>query len=601
MADMWGTMGLEEEEEDPEVVAQREKHDLDRGFTGDELETCMKVLGKLSVDMEAYKAREYKDLRQKMVPFMEDLRGRFFDGKDSDDYSRKLHNRREKYARKNRLMAADKKYINSTKLREDRIDSLNKLCDGASGDVVPLVPDGAARDAPNGIAVDDKDREAAEVLNRARSCYACKKRFVELHDFYDQLCPACASLNYTKRLATSDMTGRYALVTGGRVKIGFEIVLKLLRCGATVIATSRFPVDTVRRFTELEDKDEWIGRLHVHGIDLRNIASLEGFMSFLLATLPRLDVIVNNACQTVRRPPAYYEHLIGAEAQPASTRQEGWNKPLLQYDHFMQQQQQHQQPTLTGSSTSGATGDDGCELESPASASLTAAMPLNISAATSAPMLSQLQMMEGDDVTVEEIRRPAVPPAAGGETTLSAAVPVLPKGKLDVNEQQLDLRLSNSWLLKLGEVSTVEMVEAFAINTISPFIINSRLRPLLMKNPELDKYVINVSAMEGKFYRFKTECHPHTNMAKAALNMMTRTSAEEMHKHNIFMNSVDTGWINDENPRQKAADIAARHNFQTPLDEIDAAARVLDPVVSGMNGEERKYGCFFKDYKESEW
>ena len=246
-----------------------------------------------------------------------------------------------------------------------------------------------------------------------------------------------------------------------------------------------------------------------------------------------------------------------------------------------------------------------------------------VSASTAAPLLSQLQVVEGDDIAVEEVgvgeakRGDGDEDSSGGQvgtdesagagggggvsTAVGASAPVLPAGRLDVNEQQLDLRTTNSWLLKLGEISTVEMVEAFAINTISPFVINSKLRPLLMRNPGVDKYIVNVSAMEGKFYRFKTECHPHTNMAKAALNMMTRTSAEELQKHKIFMNSVDTGWINDENPRQKAQEIAARHNFQTPLDEIDAAARVLDPVISGMNGEPPTFGCFFKDYKESEW
>lgn len=139
----------------------------------------------------------------------------------------------------------------------------------------------------------------------------------------------------------------------------------------------------------------------------------------------------------------------------------------------------------------------------------------------------------------------------------------------------------------------------------APFVLNSRLKPL-MRIPDShdDRYIINVSAMEGKFYRYKMANHPHTNMAKAALNMMTRTSAEDLAKnHRIYMNSVDTGWINDENPLERATKTAATNLFQTPIDEIDAAARILDPVFSGVNNPdaEKDYGKFLKDYRETEW
>ena len=100
----------------------------------------------------------------------------------------------------------------------------------------------------------------------------------------------------------------------------------------------------------------------------------------------------------------------------------------------------------------------------------------------------------------------------------------LPEGKLDVNGQQIDLRSSNSWLLKLQEVSLPELVEVMAINAIAPFVLNARLQPLLARTAathDVDTFIVNVSAMEGKFYRNKTPNHPHTNMAKAALNMMT--------------------------------------------------------------------------------
>jgi NAD(P)-dependent dehydrogenase (short-subunit alcohol dehydrogenase family) len=108
--------------------------------------------------------------------------------------------------------------------------------------------------------------------------------------------------------------------------------------------------------------------------------------------------------------------------------------------------------------------------------------------------------------------------------------------------------------------------------------------------------------MEGKFYRYKTPNHPHTNMAKAALNMMTATSAADYANDNVYMNAVDTGWINDENPMHVAARIAKEHEFQTPIDEEDAAARCVAPILEGVrDAAEPPFGKFFKDYAESEW
>ena len=131
------------------------------------------------------------------------------------------------------------------------------------------------------------------------------------------------------------------------------------------------------------------------------------------------------------------------------------------------------------------------------------------------------------------------------------------------------MRTSNSWLLKLQDVSTPEAAEVLAINTLAPFVLNSRLRVLLEACPAPQRFVVNVSAMEGKFYRHKSPNHPHTNMAKAALNMMTRTCAAELYEGAaVLMNSVDTGWINDENPREKAARIAKEHHFQVTEPQV---------------------------------
>lgn len=111
---------------------------------------------------------------------------------------------------------------------------------------------------------------------------------------------------------------------------------------------------------------------------------------------------------------------------------------------------------------------------------------------------------------------------------------------------------------------------------------------------------MNVSAVEGRFaVRNKTGGHPHTNMAKAALNMLTRTSARELAAQGVHMCSVDTGWITDENPAPRKARIAAA-GTRTPLDIVDGAARVYDPIVRGEAGAPVS-GVFLKDYRVADW
>jgi NAD(P)-dependent dehydrogenase (short-subunit alcohol dehydrogenase family) len=185
---------------------------------------------------------------------------------------------------------------------------------------------------------------------------------------------------------------------------------------------------------------------------------------------------------------------------------------------------------------------------------------------------------------------------------------MFPKGATDVNGQQVDLRRENSWMLRLHQVSTDEMAEVLTINTMAPAVINARLKVCMERNAKDWKFIVNVSAMEGKFYRYKSKNHPHTNMAKAALNMMTRTSAQDYVTSLIYMTAVDTGWINDEKPVELAVQHERMHNFQTPIDEVDAASRVLDPVISpllqreqGVAGVSPPWGVFLKDYQKCEW
>ncbi len=393
---------------------------------------------------------------------------------------------------------------------------------------------------------------AGELIN-PRGCYICKNDYTLVDAFYHWLCPSCAAMSHTKRDQGTDLTGRRALLTGGRAKIGMYIALRLLRDGAHTTITTRFPHDAVRRFSALEDSAEWIDRLKIVGIDLRDPTQVIALADEVAAAGP-LDILINNACQTVRRTPGAYAPLVDAERAPLPS---GTTLPeIVSFDRISDAHP----AAIAGTLKQHAIAHHETPAHTPAS-------------------ITALALTAGNASLEAHLAGTAVD--AGG---------LLP-----------DLQTNNSWTQTVDEVDPLELLEVQLCNATAPFLLISRLRASLRSSPARRTYVVNVSAMEGQFSRtYKGPGHPHTNMAKASLNMLTRTSAGEMFESDsILMNAVDTGWITDERPHQEKLRIAAE-GWHAPLDLVDGAARVYDPIVRGEAGEDL-YGHFLKDFEPSPW
>jgi NAD(P)-dependent dehydrogenase (short-subunit alcohol dehydrogenase family) len=366
----------------------------------------------------------------------------------------------------------------------------------------------------------------------AKKCYQCKAHFTQVHFFYHTLCPTCAGLNMEKRNQTCDLEGRVALITGGRIKIGYLTALRMLRDGARVWVTTRFAKDCAKRFAQEKDFELWAHRLKVIVLDLRNLKAVQDFIDLLSTEETHLDIIINNAAQTVKRPEAFYQHLFDYE---------------------------------------------------------------QLSKSELPKKLQQILPFDQPFQLLNSVEKQLLLP--------SEVATFFPKGELDKDGQQIDKRSTNSWKLRLDEVSPIELLETQLVNVTAPFMLNAGLKSLLLRSSFERKFIVNVSAMEGQFNRgSKTHFHPHTNMAKAALNMMTRTAAQDYATDNIFMNSVDTGWITQENPFPIKERLFQEENFVPPLDEIDGMARIYDPIARGLNEVVIPlFGHFLKDFKPYFW
>ncbi|NUQ32186.1 MAG: SDR family NAD(P)-dependent oxidoreductase [Dermatophilaceae bacterium] len=403
---------------------------------------------------------------------------------------------------------------------------------------------------------------AGELIN-PRGCYICKRDYTLVDAFYHWLCPECAASSHAKRDQRTDLTGKRALLTGGRAKIGMYIALRLLRDGAHTTITTRFPKDAMRRFASMDDSADWIHRLKIVGIDLRDPTQVVALADEVSAAGP-LDILINNAAQTVRRSPGAYSNLVELESAPLP---DGVALPeMVTFDRLSEA---HPASIAGALENHAIAHHDGESVE-------------HAIAAQSAASMTALALEAGHASLEAHLAGTAVD--AGG---------LLP-----------DLQRNNSWTQKVEEVDPLELLEVQLCNSTAPFILVSRLRPAMraaIAAGARRAYVVNVSAMEGQFSRrYKGPGHPHTNMAKAALNMLTRTSAGEMFESDrILMTAVDTGWITDERPHDEKLRIAAE-GWHAPLDLVDGAARVYDPIVRGEAGEDL-YGCFVKDYEPSPW
>jgi len=420
--------------------------------------------------------------------------------------------------------------------------------------------------APRKITVSNFDPKISfSEFKSPRNCYICKAEYKRLHFFYDSMCPACAEFNYQKRFQTAPLDGQVALITGSRLKIGYQATLMMLRAGAKVIATTRFPVDSALRFSKEADYARWSDRLHIYGLDLRHTPSVEIFCSYIEQKYDCLDILINNAAQTVRRPPGFYSHMMANESLSFKDLPLSAQSLLAEFEECKKQLLSFSRSKLAR------------ELVLPITWNAKAP---GIGLRSSA-QLSQIPYAYDQGLSAEE---------------------VFPAGKFDPDLQQVDLRKTNSWRLRLGEIPTVEMLELQLVNAVAPFVLCNRLSNMMKRDNTGQKHIVNVSAMEGKFLRFKkSDRHPHTNMAKAALNMLTHTSASDLAKYGIFMNAVDTGWVTDEDPIALAAHKQLHHDFQPPLDIVDGAARVCDPFFHGILTGKHWCGKFLKDYFPIDW
>ena len=424
-----------------------------------------------------------------------------------------------------------------------------------------------------------------------KSCYICKQKLGldNINKFYGSLCTKCGDYNYSFRTMKLDFSGRIAIVTGGRIKIGYYIVTKLLSYGCKVITTSRFPKDALFKFKEDPEYDLWKNNLIIYPIDFRIIQSTMNFVKYIQKNYSHVDFLINNAAQTVRRTTDYYEYLMPIEVKKLP---EEDNEKIIKNDYLSIQKQISEDFEKNKNKSEKKENIIKIDIQKESERkqiinSLVSLVnqnkdnnekdefiPLSVIA-------SQIKIMEEKD-------QPKVCIMGGDGQPYDFS-----KGK-------------NSWNFELDEIPLEEFIEVQIINAWTPYYLCAKLKPMMMKSPFPDKYIVNVTAVEGIFNHYKRTTHVHTNMAKAALNMLTRTCGKYMEKNGIYMTCVDTGWVSHMNEMNKIIDDETKEYAENemvivPLDELDGAMRVLHPIIEGIKNKKYFSGILLKDYIKSKW
>ena len=490
------------------------------------------------------------------------------------------------------LLPAPKKEEKEKKEENNKNDNINNNSENILFDFTNKETEKEEEREDDILVEDTKDYEMKKFLQKKRkklkdknqnnekqkvifkNCYICKEKFGldNIHSFYGNLCKKCGDYNYSFRTMKLDFTGRIAIVTGGRVKIGYYIATKLLSYGAKVLITSRFPKDALFKFQKDPDYEKWKNNLVVYPIDFRIFESTIKFVQFINDNFPHVDILINNAAQTIRRTASYYKYLLPIETKDLNKEDD---KKIIKND-FVNLQNQLKEGEKEQNSAKSKTEIKNAliSLMDNKSKEYQEILPLSVIA-------SQIRIME-------EKSQPHVTVMGGDGQPYDFS-----KGK-------------NSWNFEFDEIPFQEFTEVQIINTWTPYYLCVKLKPLMMQSPFPDKYIVNVTSVEGIFNHYKRSSHVHTNMAKAALNMFTRTCGSYLKDIGIYMTCVDTGWVSPMNEMNSLLDKDKKNSYENefvnvPLDELDGAMRVLHPIIEGIKNKNYLFGILLKDYVKSPW
>ncbi|EGC28769.1 hypothetical protein DICPUDRAFT_43824 [Dictyostelium purpureum] len=430
-------------------------------------------------------------------------------------------------------------------------------------------------------------------------CYICKE---PLEDTSTRVCPVCRynNINKTNAFSYSDIPNakaalnhKVAIVTGGRIKIGYEIAKHLLESGFKVIITTRFPASAYEQFKKNIQPDNF-SNLYIYGVDFRNLQSVQQFIDTVKKEFSRIDILINNAAQTIRYPRAYYHNLLFNEKTIISSFDKLPPNILSKIENINMNTIKN---NSNNNNNNNNNNDDnnGKEL-----------LLFNKNSKSSIDIVESVVTKDDEDEIDESL---------------------FPTGKMDLHGQQLDLRTKHTWNSTVEEITTAEMLEVQLINNTVPFMLINQLSSHMglnkndeeiiskMSNETKEKYleaknkmarpdwsvIVNVTSPEGNINHESNAMsgfHCHTNMAKASLNMLTKSIAYQFEKKNIYVIGCDTGWVSDMMPNSPIG-IPSR---PPPLKEIDGASRVLYPVYFHLFRNERhESGVQFVNFKPSEW